>query len=190
MSRKSIPREPKSDQQLILVDEYDNAIGQQEKYACHLDTGQLHRAFSALLFNDNNELLIQQRSEHKMLWPLFWSNSCCSHPCVGETMEQACERRIQEELSIRCDVQYVYKFQYFAQYLDVGAENEFCYVFIGKTNKKPKPDPDEIATIEYVPIEEVQQRLIEDSHLYTPWFKQEWAALRRHHWDQVKQLLK
>ena len=31
------------------------------------------------------ELLLQQRAAGKRLWPLYWSNSCCSHPRRAET---------------------------------------------------------------------------------------------------------
>ena len=40
----------------------------------------LHRAFSVFLFNNNNQLLLQQRSSHKITFPLVWTNTCCSHP--------------------------------------------------------------------------------------------------------------
>ncbi len=65
---------------LILVDEEDKIIGFEEKEKCHDGNGLLHRAFSTFIFNDKKELLIQKRSKLKRLWPLFWSNTCCSHP--------------------------------------------------------------------------------------------------------------
>ena len=39
-----------------------------------------HRAFSLFLFNDKNELLLQQRSDEKITFPGLWTNTCCSHP--------------------------------------------------------------------------------------------------------------
>jgi len=74
---------------LILVDEADREVGHLDKAQCHQGQGVLHRAFSLLIFNDAGELLLQQRSASKRLWPLFWSNSCCSHPRRAETMEAA-----------------------------------------------------------------------------------------------------
>src|SRR6185437_11810517 len=83
---------------LILVDESDREIGQLSKAECHRGSGVLHRAFSLLIFNEAGELLLQQRSAHKRLWPLYWSNSCCSHPRRAESMETAIHRRLYEEL--------------------------------------------------------------------------------------------
>ena len=66
--------------ELILVDDEDNEIGYRSKAECHDGGGIRHRAFSLFLFNDDGELLLQQRSKEKRLWPGFWSNTCCSHP--------------------------------------------------------------------------------------------------------------
>ena len=115
---------------LILVDEADRGVGHLSKVLCHEGRGVLHRAFSLLIFNDSGELLIQQRSAAKRLWPLYWSNSCCSHPRGAETMEQATHRRLYEELGIRCPLHFLFKFQYQAQFDETGAENELCSVFI------------------------------------------------------------
>src|SRR5471032_3303829 len=83
---------------LILVDEADREIGHLSKSECHEGRGILHRAFSVLIFNGHGELLLQQRAASKPLWPLFWSNSCCSHPRRSESMEGAVQRRLREEL--------------------------------------------------------------------------------------------
>jgi isopentenyl-diphosphate delta-isomerase len=63
---------------LVLVDENDNQVGVKEKIAAHLGDGDLHRAFSILIFNSKGETLVTQRSAEKMLWPLFWDSACAS----------------------------------------------------------------------------------------------------------------
>lgn len=176
--------------QLILVDDNDIEIGQQEKVACHLGNGQLHRAFSVFIFNSNNELLLQCRSEEKMLWPGFWSNSCCSHPGVGETMHQATTRRIEEELGLVCEVEFLYKFKYFAQYGDIGAESELCHVFVGKTNLSANINPQEVAAIKYLCPDALDLDVADNAQTYTPWFKLEWQQLRERYWIDVMRVLK
>ena len=69
---------------LILVNEKDDSTGFLEKVKCHMGEGLRHRAFSIFIFNKKGEVLIQKRSEKKMLWPLYWSNTCCSHPRKNE----------------------------------------------------------------------------------------------------------
>src|SRR5690625_5968564 len=86
------------------------------KADCHDGDGVLHRAFSVFLFDADGRLLIQQRVAEKRLWPLYWANSCCSHPRAGEETEEAVPRRLDEELGVSADVEYVYKFQYQARF--------------------------------------------------------------------------
>ena len=70
---------------LILVDAADRDVGQLSKARCHEGSGVLHRAFSLLIFNGAGELLIQQRSATKRLWPLYWSTSArCVSSCCCE----------------------------------------------------------------------------------------------------------
>jgi len=44
-----------------------------------INEGLLHRAFSVFLFNERNELLLQQRAASKITFPRMWTNTCCSH---------------------------------------------------------------------------------------------------------------
>jgi isopentenyl-diphosphate delta-isomerase len=60
-------------EELILVDADDNEIGYSSKANCHDGPGVQHRAFSLFLFNDEAQLLLQQRSSEKRLWPGYWS---------------------------------------------------------------------------------------------------------------------
>src|SRR5215471_9926103 len=118
---------------LILVDEADREVGHLSKAKCHDGQGVLHRAFSLLIFNTEGALLLQQRASSKRLWPLYWSNSCCSHPRRAESMETAIHRRLDEELGLHCPLHFLFKFQYQAQFDAAGAEQELCSVFVGRT---------------------------------------------------------
>ena len=161
-------------EKLVVVDEKDNLLREEDKLKCHKGDGILHRAFSAFIFNEKNELLIQKRSKLKQLWPLHWSNSCCSHPRKGESYDEAAERRVMEELGIDCRMEMIYKFIYNAKYKNIGSENELCAVFIGKCdNMRINVDPKEIAEHKFIGIEELKKDIKENPDSYTPWFKME-----------------
>jgi isopentenyl-diphosphate delta-isomerase len=165
---------------LILVDADDNAVGTCEKVDCHLGDGRLHRAFSVFLFNPAGELLIQQRSEQKMLWPMIWANSCCSHPRSGEDTRAAALRRIREELGVSTELKFLYKFVYQARYADVGSEYENCWVFFGNFDGALNIDANEIADYRFVVPEKLTAEIDANPDIYSPWLKLEWAHIREH----------
>lgn len=54
----------------ILVDANDKPIGSASKRDCHKVDGddiRLHRAFSVFLFNKDGDMLLQKRSNHKVI---------------------------------------------------------------------------------------------------------------------------
>ena len=173
---------------LILVDETDRGVGHLSKVLCHEGRGILHRAFSLLIFNAAGELLIQQRSACKRLWPLYWSNSCCSHPRSTETMESAIHRRLHEELGLRCALHFLFKFQYQAQFDATGAENELCSVFIGCSTDAVKINAQEIHAWRWVSPHALQAEMAGGAGNFTPWFELEWARIWRNHRAEVLDL--
>ena len=171
---------------LILVDEGDRWLGHLSKSACHEGRGVLHRAFSLLIFNGRGELLIQQRAAAKRLWPLYWSNSCCSHPRRAESMAVATRRRLAEELGLRCELKFLFKFQYHAQFDATGAEHELCSVFIGRSDAAPSINREEIADWSWVSPEVLQKQMSSAAmSRFTPWFMLEWARIWRDHRPEV-----
>ena len=171
------------DEKLILVDAEDREIGSATKARCHEGDGMLHRAFSLFVFNRVGELLVQQRSESKQLWPLHWSNSCGSHPRFGETTDDAIHRRLAEEIGIRSELHFLYKFQYQASYRDVGSENEVCSVYLGVSDDEVRPNSHEIADWKWISADDLDEEMRSDPARFTPWFTMEWELVRNRYRD-------
>ncbi len=172
-------------EELILVDADDNEIGYRSKADCHDGGGILHRAFSLFLFNADGELLLQQRAAEKRLWPGFWSNSCCSHPRRGESLQTATMRRLDDELNIAAELEFVYHFCYQAEFDKAGSENELCHVFLGKIDGEPQPNDSEIASIRFIFADDLSAELAAQPQRFTPWFIKEWRALRETYAGQL-----
>jgi isopentenyl-diphosphate delta-isomerase len=145
----------------------------------------LHRAFSLFLFNDAGELLLQRRAPEKRLWGGFWSNSCCSHPRRGESLEVATSRRLLDELNFETSLEHVYYFCYEASFGAAGSENELCHVFLGKTTNNVRPNDSEIAGIRYISAAALEQEFDMCPEQFTPWFKQEWRELQLNYSEQL-----
>jgi len=170
---------------LILVDEQDQEIGSCTKRECHAGEGLLHRAFSIFTFNAANELLLQQRGHNKPLWPGYWSNTCCSHPRRGESMDQAVSRRLHQELGFECPLDFLYKFTYQAQYEAVGSEHEYCWVYHGHHDGPVDPNMAEIESYRFISIAALEDELETQPERFTPWFKLEWAHIQDNYLDRI-----
>lgn len=155
---------------VVLVDENDNEIGVMEKMLAH-EQALLHRAISIFIFNDKQELLLQQRAGTKYHSPLLWTNTCCSHPRQGEELSAAANRRLMEEMNMACNLSYKFSFTYKAV-LDQGlTEHEFDHVFFGWSNDFPAANPDEVADCKYLSLEAIDAELLYHPEQYTSWFK-------------------
>jgi len=171
---------------LILVDETDREVGHLSKARCHQGRGVLHRAFSLLIFNDAGEWLLQQRAPSKRLWPLYWSNSCCSHPRRAETLEAAIHRRLYEELGLRCPLHFLFKFQYQAQFDAAAAEHELCSVFIGRSTGPVSINQNEIVAWRWSTPEALRAEMTgPGAESFTPWFVLEWQRIWQNHREVI-----
>ena len=155
---------------VVLVDVNDNEIGFMPKMEAHLQ-GQLHRAFSIFIFNTNGKLLLQQRALSKYHSGGKWTNTCCSHPRLGEKLEAAANRRLKEEMGMECELKYAFNFLYKASITDKIFEHEYDHVFFGLSNQKPLPQPNEVAAFKYVSLQSLAIDLQKNPQEYTAWLK-------------------
>jgi isopentenyl-diphosphate delta-isomerase len=155
---------------VVLVDVKDKPIGTMEKMEAHVK-GVLHRAFSVFIFNEDGELMLQQRAFSKYHTPGLWTNTCCSHPREGEKTDDAAHRRILEEMGFDCEFEEAFTFTYKA---DVGqglTEHEFDHVFIGRSNITPIINPEEVNDWKYMKLEDIKSDIQTNPSSYTVWFK-------------------
>jgi len=181
------------DEVCIVLDENDMPIGKASKKICHLmtniDKGLLHRAFSVFLFNDKNELLLQQRASEKITFPDMWTNTCCSHPLgiPGETgstlpdaiagVKRAAQRKLDQELGIKKeqvpleDFHFLTRIHYKAPSDGKWGEHEVDYILFIKANVDLHPNPNEVQATQYTTPDKLKQQFEDPSLTFTPWFK-------------------
>jgi isopentenyl-diphosphate delta-isomerase len=181
------------DEVCIVLDENDLPIGTASKKLCHLmtniDKGLLHRAFSVFLFNDKNELLLQQRASEKITFPDMWTNTCCSHPLnvsseTGSTLEDAvrgvknaAQRKLDHELGIKKeqvpfeDFHFLTRIHYKAPSDGKWGEHEIDYILFIKANVDLAPSENEVQATQYVSADRLKQMFEDPTLKFTPWFK-------------------
>jgi len=181
------------DEVCIVTDENDLPIGKASKKICHLmsniDKGLLHRAFSVFLFNDKNELLLQQRAAEKITFPDMWTNTCCSHPLgiPGETgsnlpdsidgVKRAAQRKLEHELGIKTEqvpfdnFKFLTRIHYKAPSDGKWGEHEIDYILFIKANVDLDPNLNEVQATQYLTADKLKELFEDPSLKFTPWFK-------------------
>ena len=166
-----------SNEPLILVDESNRAVGAAGKQAIHRQ-GLLHRAFSIFMVDDRGRILLQQRNPRKYHSGGLWANSCCGHPRPGERTVTAARRRLNEELGVTGPLSFAFFARYRAD-LDHGMqENELVYVYFGRLHSQAKPDPAEVADLEFLSLTDLDRRIKRRPGDFTYWMKH---YIRHHH---------
>lgn len=155
---------------VILVDSNDNEIGTMEKMEAH-KKGVLHRAFSVLLFDQSGRMLIQKRARTKYHSSGLWTNTCCSHPLPGESLQEATRRRLKEEMGIDVQPAFSHSFIYKAVLDKNLIEHEFDHIFVGTFSGTPHINKKEVEDWKYVELEWLRQDIERHPSAYTEWFK-------------------
>ena len=162
--------------------------------------GILHRAFSLFVFNQDNQLMLTQRAASKITFPSVWTNTACSHPLVGMEVNEvddfdqaypklpgiqnAAVRKAQHELGLNLqpyngDMTFVSRFHYWAADVQTHGsdtpwgEHEVDYILFLKLDDKDielSPNPEEVAEVKYVSIQELKDMLADDTYSWSPWF--------------------
>ena len=158
------------EEQVILVNEYDEQIGLMPKMEAH-EKAVLHRAFSVFVFNTKNELMLQQRAAHKYHSPLLWTNTCCSHQRDGESNIEAGTRRLKEEMGFTTDLKETTSFIYKAPFDNGLTEHELDHIMLGYYENEPIINKQEVEDWKWMPLEDVKNDINVHPEQYTAWFK-------------------
>lgn len=180
-------------EQVILVDESDNPLGPMSKVESHRGEGVLHRAFSILLFDENDRLLLQKRASHKITFPSVWANTVCSHPLhidgelnangpLGDGSKVAAVRKMEQELGIAAgdvpldDIFFITRMLYRARADEIWVEHELDHILFARTTSDllVEPNPNEISETAWVTQTELQEWLDDPKEtrgIIAPWFR-------------------
>ena len=131
------------DEQVILVDLQDRETGVAPKLDAHR-AGLLHRAISVCIVDARGRMLLQQRASGKYHSGGLWTNACCTHPRAGEGVREAAERRLEEELGVKCPLHWMLRTHYQAPVSRGLIENEVVHLFHGVYDGAVVPNPAEV----------------------------------------------
>ena len=167
--------------EVILVDAADTPLGRCDKLAAHR-SGELHRAFSVFLFDEEGRWLLQRRHPDKYHSGGLWTNTCCSHPQPGQETAEAARIRLGQEMGIETPILPLFQFLYKARFENGLTEHELDHVFVGRFDGAPSPDPAEVCEWRWVDSDTLKAEMDAHPERFTVWFR---AAARRV-WEQRK----
>ena len=149
-----------------VVDADDNVIGQATRSEVHAQN-LLHRAANIFVFNTNGQLLLQKRSATKDQFPLCYTSSASGHLDAGETYEQAAIRELEEELGLKCPLEYLCK-------LPASAETayEHSVLFRTVTDEQITFNSEEIESCKCCDINEIESMILHAPELFAPPFRE------------------
>ena len=155
---------------VILVNKNDIQTGIADKMNAHKQ-GFLHRAFSIMIYNSKNQMLIHQRAFNKYHCSGLWSNACCSHPQPDIDINKHIHERLIEEMGFDCDLKWHFSFQYKSIFDNGLTENELDHVYWGIFENQPQINRNEVANYKWVNISDIIQEIQTLPEIFTPWFK-------------------
>jgi isopentenyl-diphosphate delta-isomerase len=155
---------------VMIVNAEGRMTGTMDKMAAH-QVGVLHRAFSVFIFNSDGQLLLQQRAFDKYHSGGLWTNTCCSHPRLGENTLDAANRRLSEEMGMSAELTELFQFSYRHEFENGLIEHEYDHVLIGTSDQIPETNPMEVAAFRYVDTEALIMEINEQPEEFTAWFK-------------------
>ena len=191
----------------MAVDENDRVIDSVSKIDCHRGKGIRHRAFSVLIFDSEDRLLMQQRSSEKITFPGIWANSCCSHPLDienenGDPVEgviHASKRKMLQELGIPLEVSsnwefnHIGRFEYSCRWDDDWIEHEIDHVLIVRASPNLSINRNEIKDTKWINHQEIIQMLEGENEwkdaIVAPWFRMIWKHFIEPHYPDMDALL-
>ena len=114
---------------------------------------------------------MQQRENGKYHSGGLWTNTCCSHPRVGEDIKEAVHRRLKEEMGFDCDLSEKKTFLYHAKFDNDLIEHELDHIFIGYYNGVPIPNKEEVENWKWISTKDLKKELEAEPDKFTYWFK-------------------
>ena len=116
------------------------------------EDGAYHRVVHVCIFNDKNEMLIQQRQPFKEGWPDMWDITVGGSAVTGDTSQKAAEREVLEEIGLKLDLKGI------RPHLTVNFDRGFDDIYLVEKNVDIKElvlQPEEVQAVKWAGRDEI-----------------------------------
>lgn len=160
-----------NDEIFPIVNEQSETIGSATRQECHSGSFLLHPVVHMHIFNEHDELYLQKRAMHKDTQPGKWDTSVGGHVDINETVWEALQREVYEELNIET-FEPVFAFRYVFQ---SEVEKELVNSFFTYYSDAIEPNPAEITEGRFWSLKEIRENI--GKAVFTPNFESEFQLL-------------
>ena len=145
-------RDAPPDGMVVLLDPFGRPSGVAPKSTVHHERTPLHLAFSCYVVGADDRVLLTRRAASKPTWPSVWTNACCGHPRPGETLREAVQRHLRDELGVAPAAMAlaVPDFTYRAVMANGTVEHEVCPVVVAMIDAPVCLAPNEADAQEWI----------------------------------------
>ena len=154
-----------------IVDEEGNITGAASRRECHNGSKLLHPVVHLHVFNSNGDLYLQKRPDWKDIQPGKWDTACGGHVDLGENVEKALRREVEEELGIT-----EYEPKRIASYVfESATAKELVYVHLTCSDGIIKPRKAELAAGRFWSNRDIRNAI--GKGIFTPNFESEYKDI-------------
>ena len=149
----------------MLLDDSGTVRGTTAKQSVHHACTPLHLAFSCYVVDVEGRVLLTRRAVTKRTWPATWTNVCCGHPRLDETLREAVRRHLRSELNVAPTAMSLAlgDFVYRATMPDGTIEHEWCPVVVATVDAAIDPNPDEVDDFDWMSWASLVDRARDDA---------------------------
>jgi len=171
-----------SDQTILAVDDKGKFLEYIPKIVGHTGKGKRHLAVTVLLYNSQNEVLLQKRKHQ--IFDNVWDFTASTHPLhkddgTDETLEEATLRSLKEEYGIeKVKVEAVGSFNYFAKTGKL-CENEHDHLLVGLYEGKVELNKEVAYEFKWVDQNEWLEDMENNPKKYSPWANEGLKILKK-----------
>jgi len=146
--------------------------------------GVLHASVHVWLYNKKGQILVQQRSCKKEIYPNLWDVSVAGHIGAGEHHLSAVQREVEEEIGVIYSIDdFVYQGMFTEKHAHANGliDYELHYVYLLKFNQeiaKLNLQKEEVAQVKFMSIEDLTNQ-INNRNLFVPHDKEYYQYILR-----------
>jgi len=118
----------------------------------------LHRAVHIIVYNDNREIYVRERSKELELYPGVWTTSVGEHVFKDENYDKTARRALNDFLGLKGNLELVNKIR-----VHDKIENELVAVYKIHANSIPKLNLEHSVRGEFLSVENIMKLIEENS---------------------------